>query len=279
MWIPLIVLAAGLIMMSVELTRPGRSWPKVSGWWLRAIVFNAIQAGLVWIAGVAWDLWMQEHALLSIAGLGTVLSSLVGYLVLTFVYYWWHRARHEVPFLWRWFHQFHHSPQRLEVITSFYKHPLEITANALISSTVMYLLLGLSPAGAAGATLLSGLAELFYHWNVKTPRFIGYFFQRPESHCVHHERGKHHCNYGDLPLWDMLFGTFYNPPTFEGACGFAEDAELRVTEMMLGKDVQGPLDEAYKNHDKSNRSPEDIEQLPPVVLPTTSPSSSSEVLS
>ena len=263
MWIPLIVLAAGLIMMGVELARPGRSWPNVSGWWLRAILFNAIQAGLVWIAGVAWDLWMQEHALFSIASLGTVLSALVGYLVLTFVYYWWHRARHEVPFLWRWFHQFHHSPQRLEVITSFYKHPLEITANALISSTVMYLLLGLSPAGAAGATLLSGLAELFYHWNVKTPRFIGYFFQRPESHCVHHERGKHHYNYGDLPLWDMLFGTFHNPSTFDGACGFAEDAELRVTEMMLGKSVQGPLDDSYESVSKSNTYDMNEEPLPP----------------
>ena len=278
MWIPLIVLVAGLIMMGVELARPGRSWPNVSGWWLRAIFFNAIQAGLVWIAGVAWDLWMQEHALFSIASLGTALSALVGYLVLTFVYYWWHRARHEVPFLWRWFHQFHHSPQRLEVITSFYKHPLEITANALISSTVMYLLLGLSPAGAAGATLLSGLAELFYHWNVKTPRLIGYFFQRPESHCVHHERGKHHCNYGDLPLWDMLFGTFYNPPTFDGACGFAGDAELRVTEMMLGKEVQGPLDEAYKKENNSDRYDRDVEDLPPSARPSLPPHTN-EVLS
>ncbi len=262
MWIPLIVVAVGIVMMLVELLKPGRSWPHVTGWWLRAICFNALQAALVWIAGIAWDTWMQEHSLLSIASLGTIGSSIVGYLILTFVYYWWHRARHESSFLWRWFHQFHHSPQRLEVITSFYKHPLEITANALLSSLVMFLLLGLSPAGAAGATLLSGLAELFYHWNVNTPRWIGFLFQRPESHCVHHERGKHHYNYGDLPLWDMLFGTFLNPYSFEQQCGFEPDAELRIKDMMLGKDVQEPLLSNKNKHLKSIRYNKKSAHLP-----------------
>ncbi len=241
MWIPLLVLATGLIMMIVEVRSPGRQWPNVAHWWSRAVAFNAVQAAMVWGAGVLWDGWMQRHALFSIASWGTVLSAIAGYVVLTFVYYWWHRARHEVPFLWRWFHQLHHSPQRIEVITSFYKHPLEIGANALISSAVMYLMLGLSPAGAAGATLLSGLAELFYHWNVRTPRWIGYIMQRPEMHCVHHEKGVHHCNYGDLPLWDILFGTFHNPRTFDKECGFTDDAELRIPEMLAGRDVQGPL--------------------------------------
>lgn len=241
MWIPLIVLCAGLVMMGVEAARPGRSWPKVAHWWWRAIAFNGVQAGMVWVAGMMWDSWMKEHSVWSIAEWGTVANTLIGYVVLTFVYYWWHRARHGVPFLWRWFHQLHHSPQRLEVITSFYKHPLEIAANALLSSAVMFFFLGLSPAGAAGATLLSGLAELFYHWNVRTPRWVGFVFQRPESHCVHHERGKHHYNYGDLPLWDMLFGTFKNPHDFESQCGFEEDAELRIKEMLIGRDVQGPL--------------------------------------
>ena len=58
--------------------------------------------------------------------LGRTGGAIVGYLVITFVYYWWHRARHEVPILWRCFHQVHHSPQRIEIITSFYKHPVEI---------------------------------------------------------------------------------------------------------------------------------------------------------
>jgi sterol desaturase/sphingolipid hydroxylase (fatty acid hydroxylase superfamily) len=62
----------------------------------------------------------------SVDGLGTTGGAILGYFVITFVYYWWHRWRHEVPFLWRWLHQVHHSPARIEIITSFYKHPLEM---------------------------------------------------------------------------------------------------------------------------------------------------------
>jgi sterol desaturase/sphingolipid hydroxylase (fatty acid hydroxylase superfamily) len=56
-------------------------------------------------------------------------------------------------------------------------------------------------------------------------------------HQVHHARGVHALNYGDLPLWDMLFGTYENPETFEGECGFTEDRELRVGAMLRGRDV------------------------------------------
>jgi sterol desaturase/sphingolipid hydroxylase (fatty acid hydroxylase superfamily) len=164
-------------------------------------------------------------------------GAIVGYLAITFVFYWWHRWRHEFSFLWRWFHQVHHSPQRIEVITSFYKHPFEVIANSVLSSGIVYLLVGLSPAAAVGAVLLSGLAELFYHWNVCTPYRLGLFFQRPESHCVHHQDGLHSYNFADLPLWDMLFGTFHNPRHWQARCGFGSDGEHRLFEMLRGVDV------------------------------------------
>ena len=162
-------------------------------------------------------------------------DALLGYLVLTFVYYWWHRARHEVPLLWRWLHQLHHSACRIELVTSFYKHPAEIVANALVSSLLIYVLLGLSPASAAIVLTVSGLAELFYHWNVRTPWWLGFLVQRPESHCVHHERGRHTGNFADLPLWDMLFGTFHNPRRAPRKCGFGADIEQRLPELLLGR--------------------------------------------
>src|SRR5688572_30207349 len=124
--IVLIVLGAALLMMAWEVLQPGRKWPKVTGWWLRALALNACQVGAVYLAGVTWDQWMQQHRLWSVDRLGVAGGALVGYLVITFVFYWWHRWRHEVDFLWRWFHQVHHSPQRIEVITSFYKHPFEL---------------------------------------------------------------------------------------------------------------------------------------------------------
>lgn len=224
-------------MIAIEAVFPGRRWPAVPGWLARALLLNAAQAGAVFLAGITWDRWFPYLRLWDLSGIGTVPGALLGYFVITFVYYWWHRARHEVPFLWRWFHQVHHSPQRIEVITSFYKHPLELIANGALSSFVLYALVGVSPAAGALAITLTGLAELFYHWNVRTPYWLGFLIQRPESHCIHHRYGWHRSNYADLPLWDMLFGTFENPRKFEDACGFGPARERRLTTMLLGRDV------------------------------------------
>jgi len=236
MFIVVLVGTAAVVMFIVERIGPGRSFPRVRGWWPRAIALNGCQVGATYLAGVAWDDWMVAHRPWSLDALGTELGALIGYLVITFIYYWWHRWRHEVGFLWRWVHQVHHSPQRIEVITSFYKHPVELLVNGVLSSAIVYLLVGLSPEAAAIAILVTGLAELVYHWNVRTPYWLGFVFQRPESHCVHHKTDHHAQNYGDLPLWDMLFGTFHNPREWDATCGFGE-AEHALGPMLLGRDV------------------------------------------
>jgi sterol desaturase/sphingolipid hydroxylase (fatty acid hydroxylase superfamily) len=209
----------------------------VRAWWLRAIAVNVVQVGIVFLAGWTWDRWLVRHAPWSASRLGLLGGAVLGYVVITFIYYWWHRARHESDFLWRWLHQFHHSPQRIEIITSFYKHPLELVANGILSSLIVYRLVGLDVKTATLAVTLTGVAELFYHWNVRTPYWIGFLIQRPESHLVHHQQGLHAFNYGDLPLWDMLFGTFRNPRAWNAECGFGDDRELRVGDLLLGRDV------------------------------------------
>ena len=214
-----------------------RGLPEVRGFYARAVLLSAAQAAVVWLAGATWDPWLRAHRLVSADALGVAGGALAGYVALTFVYYWWHRARHAVPFLWRWFHQVHHSPARIEVLTSFYKHPFELFANGVLSSAVLYLAVGVGAEAAALAVLLSGLAELVYHWNVRTPRAMGFFFQRPEMHRVHHREGLHRYNYSDLPIWDLLFGTFSNPRTAEEPCGLGAGAEHRLGELLRGRDL------------------------------------------
>jgi sterol desaturase/sphingolipid hydroxylase (fatty acid hydroxylase superfamily) len=150
-------------MMAVETLQAGRKWPNVRGWWLRAILLNSVQVGAVWIAGVGWNGWMLRHRPWSVDALGAVGGAIAGYIAITFIYYWWHRWRHQSNLLWRWLHQMHHSPQRIEVITSFYKHPFEILANSVLSSAILYIVVGVGPEAAAGAVLLSGLAE---NWSI-----------------------------------------------------------------------------------------------------------------
>ena len=38
-----VVLVIALAMMAVERMRPGRAWPSVRTWWLRAIALNLVQ--------------------------------------------------------------------------------------------------------------------------------------------------------------------------------------------------------------------------------------------
>jgi sterol desaturase/sphingolipid hydroxylase (fatty acid hydroxylase superfamily) len=58
--------------------------------------------------------------------------------------------------------------------------------------------------------------------------------QRPENHALHHERGVHAYDYGDIALWDMVFGTFKDPETWNGVGGFYDGASRRLPEMLTG---------------------------------------------
>jgi sterol desaturase/sphingolipid hydroxylase (fatty acid hydroxylase superfamily) len=236
----LIVISIGglaLPMLLIERLLPGRRFPKVDRWVARAISINLCQIMAVLLAGVGWNGWMLRHRPWSADHLNPFTGAFIGYLALTFVYYWWHLWRHRSDLLWRWLHQIHHSPQRLELLTAFYKHPLEITADSLLSSVVLYVGLGLSVPAASAAMALSAIGELFYHWNIRTPHWLGFFLQRPESHLIHHQQGVHDYNYSDLPLWDILFGTFRNPLRWDGQCGLGSTQEHLVMEMLQGIDV------------------------------------------
>jgi sterol desaturase/sphingolipid hydroxylase (fatty acid hydroxylase superfamily) len=190
------------------------------------------------LAGYSWEVWLSKFSLFHLSDLiGDIGGGIVAYVIATFIFYWWHRWRHTVDFLWLGFHQIHHSPQRLEVITSFYKHPLEMTVNSIIGSLLVYATLGLTPEAGAIYTLCTALGEFFYHTNIKTPQWIGYIFQRPEMHRIHHEYEKHSHNYGDLVWWDMLFGTYKNPKEFNATCGFDNEKEQRLGDMIKFKDV------------------------------------------
>jgi sterol desaturase/sphingolipid hydroxylase (fatty acid hydroxylase superfamily) len=78
---------------------------------------------------------------------------------------------------------------------------------------------------------------IFQHANIKTPRWIGYLIQRPESHSIHHGRGIHAYNYSGLPIYDILFGTFKNPKDYVNETGFYDGASSQILEMMQFKDI------------------------------------------
>ncbi len=236
MIILIIAIAIGCVV--VEKLWPATDLPKVRAWWPRVILVNAIQLGIVVLAGRSWEHWLSRASLFHLRyWTHDLAAGFIAYLISTFVYYWWHRFRHKSDFFWRVCHQLHHSPRRIELLTSFYKHPVEIFLNSLISSLIVYTLLGCSIQAAAYYTVLTALAEYFYHWNIRTPRWVGHIVQRPESHRVHHQYRHHTQNFADLPIWDWLFGTLHNPTHTPRRCGFDEWREDRFEDLLAFRDV------------------------------------------
>lgn len=222
----------------LERLKTGWVLPQVHTWWLRVCLINAVQLGVVLLAGLTWERWLVSWSVFKLSDhVSNLTGGFIAYFVATFIFYWWHRWRHESDFLWRIFHQIHHSPQRLEVITSFYKHPLEMIVNSIIGSLLVYTFLGLSLEAGAIYTFFTAIGEFFYHTNIKTPRWIGFVFQRPEMHRIHHQYNRHKNNYGDITWWDMMFGTYENPKEWTKTCGFTPPKEERLLEMLRFKDI------------------------------------------
>jgi sterol desaturase/sphingolipid hydroxylase (fatty acid hydroxylase superfamily) len=145
-----------------------------------------------------------------------------------------------VDWIWRLTHQLHHSPKRVDISGSALFHPVEMVIQVLLQLFATLVVLGLDPVAAALTGYVAAFYGMFQHWNVNTPRWLGYVIQRPEAHCEHHRKGVHAFNYGDLPVWDLMFGTFRNPAHFEGECGFESPADARLGAMLAFRDVNAP---------------------------------------
>jgi sterol desaturase/sphingolipid hydroxylase (fatty acid hydroxylase superfamily) len=217
-------------------------------WKLRATIVSAVNFFLSTYVILLWGNLLEGFSILDGRKLGVLGGALVGILVYELVHYWYHRAAHEVDLLWRWAHQAHHSAESIDALGAYYQHPIDAFFFASWSVLVFFPLLGLQPAAGAIAAAFLTFNAMLQHANIKTPRWLGFIVQRPESHCIHHERGVHRFNYSDLPLWDILFGTFRNPGTWQGEAGFYKGASSRIWDMLLGRDVSTPTVTAEPTH-------------------------------
>ena len=220
-----------------------RHYDKTHSWRLRG--FLVTLAIFMFSAEVAllWSNLLGDFHLIDGRGLGIWGGAIVGILIYEFIHYWYHRKAHQWSRLWLAGHQMHHSAESLDTFGAYYLHPFDAFMFTTIASLVFYPLLGLAPeAGVIGALFLTFNA-MFQHTNIRTPLWLGYLIQRPESHAVHHGNGIHRYNYSDLPLWDMIFGTYRNPNNEQipEKLGFYPGASNRLFAMLLGQDVSRPI--------------------------------------
>jgi sterol desaturase/sphingolipid hydroxylase (fatty acid hydroxylase superfamily) len=155
---------------------------------------------------------------------------------------------HEYDALFRVFHQMHHSAERMDTFGAFYFSPMDMVGFTALGSLSLSLIVGLSPSAVTLFLFTTMFLGIFQHCNVKTPRWLGYFIQRPESHTIHHGRGLHYYNFSDLPVFDMLFGTFRNPAGYEMETGFYPGASARIPEMLSFRDVSAPPQDVERDN-------------------------------
>jgi sterol desaturase/sphingolipid hydroxylase (fatty acid hydroxylase superfamily) len=233
----LLLVASTLVFLVWERAAPGRVLPHSTGWYVRSLSINFGQLGITLLTGKVWQDAFTGQSLLGLSGANLpALEGFLGWFVGTFVFYWWHRLRHQNGW-WAVFHQVHHSASRIEVLTSFYKHPVEILVNSLLTALILFPVLGVSLLAGFWYNFFAATGEYFYHANVKTPCWLRFFVQTPELHSIHHQYDVHAHNYSDIPIWDRLFGTYRDSTSFTDRCGFPDGAEQRLPEMLVFKDV------------------------------------------
>ena len=133
-------------------------------------------------------------------------------LFLDFLIYWWHRANHRWPFLWR-FHLVHHLDRTLDSTTALRFHFGEVLISAGARAGAI-LLLGFPFVSILAFETLLLVGTLFHHSNLKLPPRLEAGLARliitPSIHWVHHHRRRvdTDSNYGTLfSFWDRLFAS------------------------------------------------------------------------
>ncbi len=228
------------VLILWEWLAPARRLPLVPFWKLRGLCGFAVYFFLSSYLPLLWTSQFASWQLLDLSALGTWAGALVGLLVYEAGVYCWHRGMHGSTILWRLFHQTHHSAERIDTYGAFWMSPWDMAGWTVLYSICLTLGIGLTAEAATVTLLGSSFLSVFQHANVRTPRWLGFIVQRPESHSFHHGRGLHAYNYSDLALFDLLLGTLYNPDDFAPEAGFYDGASQRVADMLLMRDVSTP---------------------------------------
>ena len=210
-------------MIAVETIFPGRELSVVKGWKLRASVSFATFFYLSSYLPLIWDKYLVKYQLFDLSELNIYLGLAISILVYQLLLYARHRTMHDSRFLWLLFHQMYHSAERVDVYGAYYFSPLDMIGFTMVGSLSLVVVVGLHPQIVTLFLFISTFMALFQHTNFKTPVWLGYIIQRPESHSIHHKKNVHAYNYSDLALWDMIFGTFKNSKYFSKYRGFMRE--------------------------------------------------------
>ena len=235
--ISFIVYAILGILFIWEYLFPARQLPIIKFWRLKGFLFFIAFLLLTTYFPLLWDGFFATYQLMDLSFLSLLTQVVIGILLFELVQYGWHITMHKSNFFFRVSHQMHHSAERLDVPSAFMFSINDMIGLSLVGSICFAFIMGLSPDAITIIILATTFLGVFQHANIHTPRWLGYIIQRPESHTVHHAKGIHNYNFADLPIIDMLFGTFKNPKSYEHETGYYPGASNKVWDMLRFKDI------------------------------------------
>ncbi|MFZ9846797.1 MAG: sterol desaturase family protein [Flavobacteriales bacterium] len=131
------------------------------------------------------------------------------FIAVDFLWYWYHRAGHEINVLWA-AHITHHQSEEYNFTLSF-----RVSAIQLIIRMFFWLwlpIIGFDPALTTLIIGINGAYQFFIHTRlINKLGFLENILVTPSHHRVHHGKNEKYIdkNYGGIfIIWDRIFGTF-----------------------------------------------------------------------
>jgi len=207
----LAVAIAGSLQRIAPHARLQGSWRTNLGLWaINAGVLGAVCGACAYtVAHWASDAGVGVLTLVPLPRAVAIVASVV---VLDAVSYGWHRANHQLRWLWQ-FHQVHHSDTTFTVSTGVRFHPGELLLSLPVRLSAVALL-GAPAEGVVFFELIFAVANLVEHGDINLParleRRLAQILITPALHRRHHSKQvtELNTNFGTIfSLWDRWFGT------------------------------------------------------------------------
>ena len=180
------------------------------------VIAAAINLAMVQTAALLTIVWAerQSFGLVRLVPLPPLVQGAIAFLLLDLTFYYWHRANHGIPFLWR-FHNAHHIDPDLDVSTGFRFHFGEMLLSAGLRAAQVAVI-GPSIWAYAIYELVYQSSTLFHHSNVALPlgleRWLSRVLVTPRLHGIHHSwvQAETNSNYSVIfSGWDRLHRTLH----------------------------------------------------------------------
>ena len=237
-WLPLLAIAT-----LVEIFRPGRKLKAKStiGNFIYLPVALTLGATILGPA-IHWGNMQLPHDIIHLRSfsdglLGGALVWIAYLALFDFFYYWFHRAQHQIPFMWK-FHMVHHTDENVSASSVGRHHWLEEGFRYFFITAPLIIIMGDSSQMPILATSYIIFNGVLMHWNTSF-RFglLEKIIITPAYHRIHHSIEEKHFdkNFGVFTqTWDNLFKTRHIPTQEEyPATGVSNISEEKALALLL----------------------------------------------